>query len=86
MDTLISLRLDKTTYERIARIARDRRLSNSEVIREALDAWLQRHETTSAPYDRVADLLGVARGGKPRRSSQTRRQFTKLLKGRRSRD
>jgi Arc/MetJ-type ribon-helix-helix transcriptional regulator len=84
MASPLTLRLDQKTRQRIARIARRNRVSTSEVVRQALAAWADRHEPVTSPYDAVADLLGVVHGGNPRRSARTGRRFTKLLKIRRS--
>jgi Arc/MetJ-type ribon-helix-helix transcriptional regulator len=85
MDSPVTLRLDKATRARIARIARQKHVSASEVIREAIEAWVDGHEATVAPYENAADLIGVVRGGNSGRSTATGRQLKELLKGRRSR-
>ena len=85
MASPLTLRLDEKTRKRIARIARRKRLSTSEVIRQAIEAWAERHEPVTSPYEVVKDLLGVVHGGNPKGSVQTGRRFTKLLKQRRSR-
>ena len=82
----VTLRLDQETRERVARIARRKRLSSSGVIRDAIAAWLEEHDDASSPYERMADLLGVVHGRNPKRSSGTGRRFTKLLSTRRNRD
>jgi Arc/MetJ-type ribon-helix-helix transcriptional regulator len=81
----LTLRLDEKTRRQIARIARRKRLSTSEVIRQAIEAWAERQEPIAAPFELAADLLGIVRGGNPKRSEQTGRRFVKLLKDRRSR-
>ena len=83
MDSPVTLRLDKETRERIARIARQQRISASDVIRKAIDAWIDAYEADVRPYDRARDLIGVVRGRNPKRSVQTGRQFTRLLKNKR---
>ena len=82
MDSPVTLRLDKDTRQRVARIAREKRVSASEVIREAIDSWIKLHEAAqaAAPYDGAADLIGVVRGGDPKRSTRTGIQFKRLLK------
>jgi Arc/MetJ-type ribon-helix-helix transcriptional regulator len=85
MDSPVTLRLDRATRARIARIARQKRVSASEVIREAIETWMEAHETAAAPYESAADLIGVVRGGNSRRSTATGRQLKELLKDRRSR-
>ena len=85
MASPLTLRLDEKTRQRIARIARRKRLSTSEVIRQAIEAWAERQEPVGLPYELVLDLLGVVRGGNPRRSELTGRRFAEFLKGRRGR-
>ena len=79
-----TLRLDEKTRQRIVRIARRKRLSTSEVVRQAIEAWTERQEPSARPFETMADLLGVVNGGNPKRSEQTGRRFAKLLKKRRS--
>jgi hypothetical protein len=85
MTSPLTLRLDEKTRKRIARIARRKQLSTSEVVRQAIEAWANRHEPIVSPYEAVKDLIGVVHGGNPKGSVQTGRRFTKLLRQRRSR-
>lgn len=85
MASPLTLRLDPKTRKRIERIARRKQLSKSEVVRQAIEAWADRQEPATSPYEMLADLIGVVRGGKPDRSSQTGRRFGLLLKSRRNR-
>ncbi len=84
MASPLTLRLDEKTRKRIVRIARRKQLSTSEVVRQAIEAWAERHEPVASPYETVRDLIGVVHGGNPKGSVQTGRRFTKLLKRRRS--
>ena len=84
MASPLTLRLDEKTRKRIVRIAKRKRLSISEVVRQAIEAWAERHEPTASPYEAVKDLIGVVHGGNPKGSVRTGRRFTKLLKRRRS--
>jgi hypothetical protein len=81
----LTLRLDKKTRQRIARIASRRQMSTSELIRQAIEAWVERQEPVAAPYEAMSDLIGVVRGGSPGRSTETGRRFLQVLKSRRSR-
>jgi Arc/MetJ-type ribon-helix-helix transcriptional regulator len=83
MASPLTLRLDEKTRKRISRIARRKQLSTSEVVRQAIEAWADRHEPVDSPYEAIRDLIGVVHGGNPKRSVQTGRHFTKLLKKRR---
>ena len=85
MASPLTLRLDEKTRQRIARLARREQLSISEVIRRAIAAWADHREPITSPYEAIKDLIGVVSGGNPKRSEQTGRSFTALLKGRRSR-
>jgi len=85
MASPVTLRLDEKTRRQIARIARRKRLSTSEVIRQAIEAWAERQEPIAAPFDMASDLLGVVRGGNPKRSEKIGRRFTKLSQDRRGR-
>ena len=86
MASPLTLRLDPKTRQRLERIARRKQLSKSEIVRQAIDAWADLQEPVASPYDVLADLIGVVRGGKANRSAQTGRRFAQLLKKRRSRD
>lgn len=85
MSSPLTLRLEKKTRQRIARIASRKRISTSEVIRQAIEAWVERQEPITAPYEAMADLIGVVNGGKAGRSAETGRRFRELLKSQRKR-
>jgi predicted transcriptional regulator len=82
MASPLTLRLEKKTRQRIARIASRRQISTSEFIRQAIEAWVERQEPTAAPYEAIEDLIGVANGGNPLRSTETGRRLGEILKGR----
>jgi Arc/MetJ-type ribon-helix-helix transcriptional regulator len=79
----LTLRLDDKTRRRIARIARGKRISTSEAVRDAIESWMERESPAGSPFTAVFDLLGVVRGRNRKRSVKTGRQFAKLLKRRR---
>ena len=85
MSSPLTLRLERKTRLRIARIASRKRISTSEVIRQAIEAWVEREEPITAPYEAMADLIGVVNGGKSGRSAETGRRFRELLKSQRKR-
>ena len=85
MASPLTLRLDPKTRQRIARIARRRQVSISEAIREAIEAWAEQQEPIAAPYEAMADLIGVVHGGVRGRSTDMGQRFAELLKTRRSR-
>ena len=75
MATLLKLRLDEKTHKRIALFARQNKTSSSEVVRRAVESWACLH----LPYEAVSDLIGVVRGGNPKRSEQTGRRSYQTL-------
>ena len=83
MESPLTLRLDKETRERITRIARRRQISVSQLIREAIGNWADRHDT-HVGYDAAADLIGVVHGGDPKRSTATGGALKTILKRRRN--
>ena len=85
MEAPVTLRLDAKTRRQIARIARGRRISKSEVIRLALNAWPEFHGAETSPYEAMADLIGIARGGDPNLSSNTGRKFKAIQNQKRKR-
>ena len=62
---LTSVRLDPETQTLIRRLARQTRRTRSDVIREAIRRMAGQVQLPSSEtvYDRVADLVGIARGG-----------------------
>ena len=83
MSSPLTLRLERKSRQRIARIATRKQISTSEAIRQAIEAWVERQEPMAAPYEAMADLIGVVNGGKPERSAETGRRFREALKSRR---
>jgi len=50
--------VDKETRLRIARIARRKQVSASEVIRQAIETWIEEQEPAGSPYEMVSGLIG----------------------------
>ncbi|PYX56472.1 MAG: hypothetical protein DMG76_14765 [Acidobacteria bacterium] len=80
MDSPLTLRLDPKTRQRIARIARRRQVSISEVIRQAIEAWAEQQEPIAAPYEAMADLIGVVHGGMRGCSTDTGLRFSECCR------
>jgi hypothetical protein len=77
--------LDDRTRRLLEKLMRSTRKTQSEVIREAIEA-LARAEcsgTESTPYAAVKDLIGCARGGPADLSVDTGTKFAELLSERR---
>lgn len=80
MPPALTIRFDKKTRRRIARIAERRRISEAEVIRLALDSWEDFHAIDKTPYELLADLIGSVNGGDPKRSQNGGQKFKAYLK------
>ena len=72
------MRLDRETQMLIRQIARVRKKSASEVMREAIKESLQRQKPT--PHELMKDLIGSIHGGDPKLSENTGRRFTEYVK------
>ena len=81
MPQQISLRLPDALARRLDRLAKERRMDRSMVVREAIQAYLVSApaEEGDRPLDRVRDLAGSLRGGPPdlgaRHREYLKRQF-----------
>lgn len=77
----ISVRLDAKTEGQLRRIARQRGVSKSEVIREAIKLLAngESEKKTFRPYDALAHLIGSVQGGPQDLSEQTGQKFREIL-------
>ena len=81
----ISLRLDDQMKRRVANIARREKTSTSEVLREAVAAWVEREENSVSVYEQIKDLIGVGTLDDPRASENIGRKYSEYLQARRKR-
>lgn len=85
---LMSLRLAPELHRRIARMARQRGQSMSELVRELLEAAAAsaaREEQAPRLFDRIAHLAGCVQGGRSDLSRRTGETFKSILRERRDR-
>ncbi|MBF8247767.1 MAG: Ribbon-helix-helix protein, CopG family [Bacteroidetes bacterium] len=78
----LSVRLDQKTESLIGRLARRRRQTKSEVIRDAIGVLAKQEEKSSAkkrPYDLVAHLIGCVKGGPRDLSVDAGKKFHAML-------
>ena len=83
MASSVTLRLDPDLRRRVERIARRRRTSKSQILREAVTTWVSREEVAGSVYELIVYLIGNVRGGDPTLSEDMGRKFTELLRARR---
>ena len=79
----LSVRLDQKTESLSGRLARKRRQTKSEVIRDAIGVLATQEEKGSGkkcPYDLVAHLIGCVNSGGANLSQNTGEKFAKLLR------
>ena len=82
----LTVRVDVKTERLLQRLARKRRLTKSEVIRDAigrLARQVEAQEATGRPYEKIQDLIGTGRGVSPHLSERTAQLFRRLLSARR---
>jgi predicted DNA-binding protein len=70
MASPVTLRLDPELRKRVNRIAKRKKCAASVVMREAIETWVTREESTGSFYDSIKDLIGVVEGGDPGRSTR----------------
>ena len=78
----LSVRLDTKTESLIGRLARKRRQTKSEVIRDAISILAEQEKKDAAekrPYDLVAHLIGSVKGGPRDLSVRTGEKFRQML-------
>ena len=78
----LSVRLDAKTESLVGRLARKRRQSKSEVIRDAIGVLAKQEEKGAGkkrPYDLVAHLIGCVKGGPRDLSIDAGKKFHEML-------
>jgi len=69
-----AIRIDERKYAAVSRLAKRRGATFSDVVREALDAWIDGAGASARhlPYAAVADLVGSVETPRPGRRSKRR--------------
>ncbi len=85
MGAQISVRLQELLLKQLNREARKRRIRRSDLVREALEAFLSGEvvRIDSLPYERVHDLVGSLSGGPLDLGEQHRKYLRDLIGERR---
>ncbi len=84
MEGQITVRLPRDLVAELERVARRRGVRRSQLVREAIRAFLRRPDDSEAdrPFDRVRDLEGAAYGGPPDLGARHREYLKELFGGR----
>ena len=80
-----SVRLDPETERLLARLARKRSQSKSDVIREAIESLARGDDAVPSDgtlLESISDLIGCVDGGPPDLSRRTGKKFRELLTSR----
>jgi len=77
----LSVRLDDETRRLLTKLARARRTSRSEVVRQAIRALAKEDPATEEfnPYEMIKDLIGSVKGGPPDLSTRGGEYFRQIL-------
>ena len=83
----VTVRLDEETKRLLQRLARERRVSRSEVVRHAIRvlAAEELKADQAEPYQAIRQLIGKVRGGPADLSERTGLRFREALRKRRDR-
>ena len=79
MAGMISIRLDDKTRRTISRIARAKGRSQSEIVRQAIQAFVRDDASEVRPYDQWKDVIGIVKGLPSDLSERTGEKFTRML-------
>lgn len=84
MERQITVRLPRDLARHLDRLAAERRIGRSGLVREAVQAYLVGGAAgaTDRPFDRVADLAGSVSGGPPDLAARHREYLRKRFRGR----
>ena len=83
MGRMISVRVSERTRREVARLARASRRTESAVVREAIEDYVERAPATR-PYEALQDVIGMVKGGPSDLSERTGEKFRALLLARRA--
>jgi hypothetical protein len=78
MSRMISVRVSDKTRREVARLARASRRTESAVVRDAIEEYVERAPPVR-PYDALRDVIGMVEGGPTDLSERTGEKFRALL-------
>lgn len=83
MESQISIRVPRDLARRLERLAKERGVRRSQLVREAIEVYLQGGLAAEGadPFARVQDLAGVVYGGPPDLGARHREYLKELLGG-----
>jgi predicted DNA-binding protein len=78
----MSIRLSDKTRRNVARLAKARRSSQSEVVREAIETFVEKAVAEAGPYEGWKRVIGILKGGPSDLSERTGERVAKMLRER----
>jgi predicted transcriptional regulator len=87
VESVLTIRIDAATQRKLDRLARERRTSRSDIVRQALSQLTSATPANgdTSVYARVADLVGSFSSGRGDLSTDTGRRLAALVKAKRKR-
>ena len=82
MSRAMSIRLSDKTRRSVARLAKARRSSESEVVREAIETFVEKATAEVRPYEGSKHVIGILKGGPHDLSERTGERVAKMLRER----
>jgi Arc/MetJ-type ribon-helix-helix transcriptional regulator len=79
MGRAMSIRLSDKTRRSVARLAKAGHRSQSEVVREAIETFVEKAAAEVRPYEGWKHVIGIAKGLPPDLSERTSERFARLL-------
>jgi hypothetical protein len=83
MGRMISVRVSERIRREVARLARTSRRTESAVVREAIEDYVER-TPAPRPYEALRDMIGMVEGGPTDLSERTGERFRAFLLARRA--
>lgn len=77
----VSVRLDEKTKRRLSRYAKERRVSQSEIVRQAIDDFLNRGAASdeTSLYEKMKHVIGSVQSGRGDLSENTGEKFYQIV-------
>jgi predicted transcriptional regulator len=77
---VLNVRLDDETHRSVVRIAKAKRRSKSEIVRQAIAEFAKRRQAGRTACDAWQGVIGIAKGLRSDLSQRTAERFTQMLR------
>jgi hypothetical protein len=76
---MLSVRLPAQIEQKLSDFCKQKSLSKSQVVKEALTLYIQQRATLSSPYELGADLFGTEGSGRPDASATYKKRVKRIV-------